>query len=284
MKVFFNKCSEAIKTANESKSFACFYSAKDDANENIHLHECCEILFCLSGGKTFFIDERIYDVDDGDIFVLNQFESHKITSESGKVFERYVMQINPEFLYAASSEETDLSGCFNIRGENISHKIPTCLSEREKICEMFKNMAVDCECCDDIFKNIAAVYIIASVNKYFFEKNKDYTYRIEYKNKTMITAIKYINENFSGHLSLEMVAKECFVSVNELCRLFKKHMGTTVNRYINSRRITEAKKLLKSGASVSLTAEKCGFMDYTGFIRSFKKAVGISPGRYKNRS
>ena len=84
--------------------------------------------------------------------------------------------------------------------------------------------------------------------------------------------------------SLEIVAKNCFVSVNELCRLFKKHMGTTVNKYITSRRITEAKKLLKNGVSVSFAAEKCGFMDYASFIRSFKRAVGVPPGQYKKGS
>lgn len=281
MKIVFSKCSEAIERAAQTKSFGCFYSEKHDANESIHLHECCEILFCLSGGKTFFIDGRIYEVEDGDIFVLNQFESHKITSNPELPFKRFVMQINPEFLYTASTAETDLSRCFNIRGDNISHKLTTGADEKEKLCHIFRKMTADYEYGDDLLKNIAAVEFIANVNKYFSEKNKGYTYHFEYENKTMVKAIKFINENFSGELSLEKVAKECYVSVNELCRLFKKHMGTTVNKYINSRRMTEAKKLLKGGASVALAAEKCGFLDYTSFIRSFKNAVGMTPGQYK---
>ena len=27
--------------------------------------------------------------------------------------------------------------------------------------------------------------------------------------------------------------------------------------------------------------EKCGFLDYTSFIRAFKRSVGVSPGQYK---
>lgn len=284
MKVLFSKCTEAIERANTTKTYGCFYSEKNDANENIHLHECCEILFCLSGGKTFFIDERIYDVEDGDIFVLNQFESHKITSAPGKVFKRYVMQINPAFLYASSTSETDLSRCFSIRSDNISHKISTLGEETEKMRHIFRKLAAENEYGDDVLKNIAAIEFIANVNKYFSEKNKGYTYHSDYENKTIVKAINYINENFGGELSLEIVAKNCFVSVNELCRLFKKHMGTTVNKYITSRRITEAKKLLKNGVSVSFAAEKCGFMDYASFIRSFKRAVGVPPGQYKKGS
>ena len=75
MQVVFSKCSQAIERAKTDKSYGCFYSESSDADRNIHLHECCEILFCLSGGKTFFIGERIYEVEDGDIFVLNPFEA-----------------------------------------------------------------------------------------------------------------------------------------------------------------------------------------------------------------
>lgn len=281
MKVLFSKCTEAIERANSTKTFGCFYSEKHDANESIHLHECCEILFCMSGGKTFFIDERIYDVEDGDIFVLNQFEAHKITSAEGEEFKRYVMQINPAFLYASSTSETDLSRCFSVRGDNISHKLSLSDTEAEKMKHIFRKLSVGSEYGDDILKNIAAVEVITIVNRHFAEKNRDYTYHSDYENKTIVTALKYINDNFSESLSLEIVAKNCFISINELCRLFKKHMGTTVTKYILSRRITEAKKLLRNGATVSDAAEKCGFSDYASFIRAFKRAVGMPPGQYK---
>ena len=45
MNVFFSKCSDAIESANRGIGFGCFYSEKNDENRDIHLHECCEILF-----------------------------------------------------------------------------------------------------------------------------------------------------------------------------------------------------------------------------------------------
>ncbi len=281
MKIMFSKCSEAIERANQTKTFGCFYSDKHDANGSIHLHECCEILFCLSGGKTFFIDDRIYEVEDGDIFVLNQFEAHKITSDPGKSFERYVMQISPSFIYSASTSETDLSRCFTLRGDNVSHKIPTVYEERARLVKLFQKMSEDNGFGDDLLKSMAVIEFLTAVNALFFEKNKGYTYHSDYENKTMVRAIGFINENFANELSLDTVAKNSFISVNELCRLFKKHMGTTVNKYITSRRMTEAKKLLKGGASVSAAAEKSGYSDYANFIRSFKNAVGVTPGQYR---
>ena len=81
-------------------------------------------------------------------------------------------------------------------------------------------------------------------------------------------------------LTLEILAKNAFVSVNQLCKLFKTTFGTSVAKYIMAKRISEAKKLLAQGKSVAETAPACGFTDYANFIRVFKKFVGISPGKY----
>ena len=97
---------------------------------------------------------------------------------------------------------------------------------------------------------------------------------------TIKAAIDYINANFAQPLSLETIASNSYISVNQLCRLFNKYCGTTVVKYITSRRITEAKKMLASGKSVTDTAILCGFEDYANFIRVFKKYVGVTPGKY----
>jgi AraC-like DNA-binding protein len=39
--------------------------------------------------------------------------------------------------------------------------------------------------------------------------------------------------------------------------------------------------MLLAGNSVTDTAFRCGFNDYANFIRTFKSAVGVSPGKYK---
>lgn len=281
MNVLFSKCSDAIQRANSLKTYGFFYSENHDANENIHIHECCEILFCLSGGKTFFIDERIYDVEAGDIFVINQFEAHKITSDHNSDFKRYVMQVHPSFLYNSSSSETDLAKCFNYRSNSFSHKCSLSVKEAENLKELFEKMRNTADFGDDILKNIGAIELLTIINNYFFENNR-HTYNSDYENKTLVMALKYINDNFDKNLTLESISKHCFISVNSLCNLFKTHIGTTVAKHIQSKRITEAKKLLNAGENVSITAEKCGFADYTSFIRAFKRTVGVSPGKYRN--
>ena len=76
MQVVFSKCSQAIKRANTDKSCGCFYSDSSDSDRNIHLHECCEILFCLSGRNTsFFILKAVIKIE---FTAYNRFRQNKL--------------------------------------------------------------------------------------------------------------------------------------------------------------------------------------------------------------
>lgn len=277
MKCVFDKCYDAVKCANDNKAYGFYYSERPNPDLNIHIHDCCEVLLCMSGGKNFLINDKVYDVNDGDIFIINQFEAHKITFEQDKTFCRYVMQVHPQFLYSNSSTQTDLSQCFYTRENSISNKISLSEDEQRELIGYIKEMEKEYSFGDDIVKNSLALKFLVAVNLAFISHSN-----VEkvVGNKAVKTAIEYINRNFNQHITLETIAQNSYISVNQLCRLFNKYCGTTVSKYITSLRITEAKKLLSAGKSVTDTAIMCGFEDYANFIRVFKKHVGTTPGKY----
>ena len=275
----FDKCFDAISYANENKTFGVYYSEKQNPDLNIHIHDCCEVLLCVSGGMSFLINDKVYDVNDGDIFIINQFEAHKITFDPDKCFRRFVMQVHPQFLYSQSTVKTNLSYCFYARGNGISNKILLDDESKKKLLELFGKLKKESSFGDDIIKTNIATEILVLINSAFIENSESQEIGID--NDAIKKAIDHINNNFNTDLSLEKIAANSYVSVNQLCRLFNKYCGTTVAKYIVSKRITEAKKLLASGKSVTETALLCGFEDYANFIRVFKKHVGITPGKYR---
>lgn len=279
MPFLFSKCADAIANANDTRTFGAYYSEVQNPDLNIHVHDCCEVLLCLSGGNNFLIDGKAYDVNDGDLFILNQFEPHKITADPNRIFARFILQIHPEYLIANSTEETDLSRCFYTRGDGISNKISLTNSEIAEIEKLFILFRADNGFGDDILKNAAVSTILVLVNQYFM-KRAETNNAVYIDDERIMNTIAYINTHYSENLSLEMLAKKSYVSVNQLCKLFKNRFGTTVAKYIMSKRISEAKKLLAQGKTVSETALACGFADYANFIRVFKKFVGTSPGKY----
>lgn len=280
MNIFFDKCTKAIDYAGKTKTYGIFYSEKTDADINVHVHECCEVFFNITGGKSYLIGDRIYDVGEGDLFIINQFEAHKITCLENAPFKRFVLKIHPAFIYSSSTETTDLSGCFYTRGDNVSNKISLTYKEQQNLLKLFETLKTENEFGDDIIKNSAILSMLVYINNLFNARCETDKFKNNIDDKLVKKAISYINSNFSQNINLEIIAGELYISVNQLCRIFKKNLGTTVTKYIAGKRISEAKKLLKNGHSVSDTAILCGYRDYANFIRSFKKNVGVSPGKY----
>ena len=279
MPFLFSKDFDAIKNALNNRSFGACYSEIPENDLNVHTHDCCEVFLCLSGGSTFLIDGEIYDVSDGDLFVINQFEPHKIIPKPDAIFARFALQIHPEYLAINSTKETDLSYCFYTRGENFSNKITLNDKEITEIEQLFILFRTNNIYGDDILKNAAVNTLLVLVNQYFQKQSKD-TMINEKKSDAMYQTIQYVNHHFYENITLDILAKRSYISVNQLCKLFKKQFGTTVAKYVMSKRICEAKKMLAQGKNVSETAVSCGFSDYANFIRVFKKFVGVSPGKY----
>ena len=75
MNIIFNKCSEAISHSLSGGKYGIFYSKNSVPETSIHVHNCCEVLFCVSGGDTFLIDDSIYNVNDGDMIVAASYNS-----------------------------------------------------------------------------------------------------------------------------------------------------------------------------------------------------------------
>jgi len=62
-------------------------------------------------------------------------------------------------------------------------------------------------------------------------------------------------------------------------RYFQRHYGMTFQAYCRSRRLGEAFRLIKEGATVSEVASGSGFESESGFRAAFEQAFGSSPGR-----
>ncbi len=281
MEIIFSKCKDAISHCIANKSYGMFYSDKPIQDNDIHIHDSCEIFLCIRGGGTFLIDNNIYEISEGDIYVINQFEPHKITLDESKCFERYVFQIHPSFLHSHSTEKTDLSLCFYTRGEFADNRMNLCKQEVNHLLSLISKLKIVHSYGEDIIKNNAITEMLAYINSKFISGARTEALPVTKNNKVIHDAVEYINLHYNEDIKLTDIASHCYVSVNHLCSLFKKSLGTTVLKYIISKRISESKKLLKSGKSISEAATLCGFGDYANFIRTFKSIVGISPGKYK---
>lgn len=94
--------------------------------------------------------------------------------------------------------------------------------------------------------------------------------------------IEEIRKNYKDNITLTKLAERYNISAGHLSSLLKEELGMPFSEYITSKRIQRAKELLDDESlSVDTIAREVGYKDYFYFTKVFKKAVGISPSKYR---
>lgn len=280
-----NSCNDSINRCIEKKYFSIAHLYKEEKSMAMHIHDCYEIYYSISGGKQFLIDNKFYDINPGDLFVINQFESHYISKLDKIVHERIVISIHPEFLKACCTNTTDLDFCFSTRDDIFSHKISLDKDEQSRFAYFINKILASDGFGADVIEHASFLELMTFLNKIYIKNHTDFTDNFAYKyNNQVNSIIEYINDNIMNEISIDDLASNFYLSSSYICRIFKSATGTTINKYITARRISIAKSLLSGGESVNTVCEKCGFNDYSNFLKTFKKSVGVSPKKYSTFS
>ncbi|MDF2906065.1 MAG: transcriptional regulator, AraC family [Herbinix sp.] len=279
----FCSCKSAIDSCISNKYFAIAHLYFEEKTMNVHIHDCYEIYYSISGGKQFLIDNKTYKIEPGDLFFINQYESHYLSQIEQKEHERIILSIHPEFLRSLSTEKTELDYCFLHREPGFSHRISLDKNQQQRFLYYIHKITGLSGYGEDVLERLAFTELMVFFNKEFYartqkeEEDRNFTCQYDRQVKDILD---YINANINEPITIQQLAEQFFLSKSFICRIFKQSTGTTVNKYLTARRISIAKSLLSEGASVNEVYEQCGFLDYSTFLKSFTKSVGLSPKKY----
>lgn len=97
--------------------------------------------------------------------------------------------------------------------------------------------------------------------------------------------IQYIEEHYGDKVLLEDIATAAGVSGRECSRCFSRTVKMSPIDYLNRYRVRMAAgKMLKTGDSIGIIAEECGFTSDSYFGKMFKSIMGCSPREYRKKS
>lgn len=112
-------------------------------------------------------------------------------------------------------------------------------------------------------------------NPVFLEKS-------ELQSRLVSSILRMMDENLSGALRVEDIAKQTNYSRAYVFREFKRATGKSIIAYYNERRVRRAAELLLSSSlSVREIAERFGFDTPNYFSKTFKRILGVTPSEYK---
>ncbi|MFC0402416.1 GlxA family transcriptional regulator [Paraburkholderia rhizosphaerae] len=99
---------------------------------------------------------------------------------------------------------------------------------------------------------------------------------------TVRHAIVLMEENLEAPLNISVIAKMSGTSVRNLERAFVAEVNTSPNEFYRRIRLRYARwMLLNTAKKVTAIAYECGFADSAHFIRVFKQAYGVTPGKLR---
>ena len=102
-------------------------------------------------------------------------------------------------------------------------------------------------------------------------------------NDALERARRYVDANILDDLTVETLSIRAGLSAFHFTRQFSARYGVGPMAYVRQRRMASASARLCSATPPTLInlAFDCGFDSQEGFTRAFKRAFGVTPGRYR---
>jgi AraC-like DNA-binding protein len=97
-----------------------------------------------------------------------------------------------------------------------------------------------------------------------------------------VEAALWIDDNSHTEIDLEQAARQAGLSPFHFLRLFSNALGVTPHQYLVRSRLRHAARLLtEEDIAVTDIAYDVGFGDLSNFVRTFHRAAGVSPTRFR---
>ncbi|MGM9713543.1 MAG: ATP-binding protein [Prevotella sp.] len=100
-----------------------------------------------------------------------------------------------------------------------------------------------------------------------------------------VTDTVYVMLNSFGQVDVNAVAAKMCMSYSQLYRKLSAVTNCTPAQYILRIKVDRAQRMLERHPELSLreVADRCGFNDYTSFVRAFRNVCGVTPSQYAKK-
>ena len=255
----------------------------------LHWHSELEIIVIKKGSGIISVDFHRQTVTSGDIIFILPGRLHSIEQDGQNSMEYENIILQPELLITG---EQDLCAEQFIR-PLMNNELPTetffspSLSYYAQLSECIRQLDLVCSLKEEgwqlAVKSCLFQFLFLLITNRTSSKSS-----VPIREKSlekMKTILKYVEDHYSEHLTIEDMAELTFYSKSHFMKFFKSHIGTGFIEYLNDYRLVMAERLLRSSdSSVLEIASQSGFDNLSYFNRMFKRKYGISPGKYRKQA
>ena len=251
----------------------------------VHWHDEFEIIYVRSGFLTVSISGESYIGKTGDAFVVSPGNLHLMGSQSGTV-DYYTFLFPLKYISFRTDDMLDEK---LLEPLNSGHLMicPRVNDTAKELCEQLieiyeaKNDESESKITTQVRTKIILLQFILEMWKKGFVIENDTSGR----NTVEKEMVSYIQQNFTGKISLREFGEQFHLSEKYISRYFKEHFHITLSQYVTYLRLEHAKQLLQdTDIPVTDVAMQSGYQNVSYFIRSFQKAYAVSPLKYRKNN
>lgn len=253
----------------------------------------------LEGQETYTIDNIRHHIRPGNFLLVNEHQQFKCHVQSTKLVEGLCIYLDPDMVREAYVSNTlghghmlDCEGKADLPDINFVEKIYALGENRlggflREVSPTLRNPEarnkVDFEKFFlDLTENLVSSQREVRQLLGKLEMERPATRKEIFRRVSI--ARNYIDENFLEDISLDLLAEMSFLSKYHFLRCFKQVYGKSPYQYLLIRRLEKGKELLHCHHhTLTEIAYLTGFTDRRAFNKAFKKAIGISPGGYREQ-
>ena len=230
-------------------------------------HNFIEIVFVESGSIQMTENEKIYNMQTGDIIVHAPMDFHCLKSADNTsphiknisliIEGDFPKQIFDGVFHLTVSEQNDFIKFFNLAYKLINNS------------NDYRYLS------QQVHAGITALIL-----EVFAENSPDTAQSTEHSALLYNQLANTMQETVLENLSLSQLSKINNISVSYAKKLFKQYANTSPKKFYNSLRAKKAARLLEESRSVNLVAEKMNFSSPNYFSLFFKTHFDCTPSEY----
>lgn len=257
--------------------------AGDSPLPYLHYSPNFMLLYFKHGIGSIKIEGRHYDINEGDIILLNPSELFQFTVNDKTYHERITLSITEALLASYPYAAETLFAPFYNREKGIKNRISA---------ETVTSLGIDTYL-DDILEhskssNVEApllafckiIELLSKINETMAKTAPSAPVQ-NLLNPLISDVLNYLNLHFKEDLNISTVAEQFNIDKSYLSHLFKDHVGMSLWTYVIFRRLQLFNSLIREGGAIEATCYKVGFRNYSNFFRLYKKHMKMTPTEFK---
>lgn len=239
-----------------------------------HVHHL-ELYMVLEGQARYFIDDKYYTLQKGDIAIINQRVTHGESPMSS--MGNSSISVGVSNLFMDGMQENCLT-------DNTVDPVVHTQLLSDSVSGIFKTINVFSADMGHLSRAVNSLTTsLVLIVREGLQSNSQRTIQADHISEYRLAKEiqSYLDENYRNGMDLDDIFDKLHLSVSYAAAIFKKYFNVSPKKYILEHRLGEAQQMLQStDLSVADIAERTGFNSSNHFITIFRKYIGCTPKQY----